>query len=186
MTRLKKQAKCHPERPNYNRGRCAECEGMWNDPEVPCPHLHRKRDAAGRCSSCMSHYYKLRRSRGEGDRFGTVRSSRTLRHIEDPILRNKLVARKNRLGKYSLSLEDYDQMFEKQGDVCAICKQASPRDLNVDHDHDCCPGTSSCGKCVRALLCHGCNIRLGHLESPLALRSVSYLNSFGKELPWIT
>jgi hypothetical protein len=37
--------------------------------------------------------------------------------------------------------------------------------IYVDHDHGCCRAKNrSCGKGVRGLLCHGCNIALGHIE----------------------
>jgi hypothetical protein len=28
---------------------------------------------------------------------------------------------------------------------------------HIDHDHDCCPGSYTCGKCVRGVLCAPCN-----------------------------
>lgn len=34
----------------------------------------------------------------------------------------------------------------------------------IDHDHRCCTGNESCGKCVRGLLCSQCNLSLGHFE----------------------
>lgn len=37
----------------------------------------------------------------------------------------------------------------------------------VDHDHHCCPGASSCGKCVRGLLCWHCNAAAGLLGDDL-------------------
>lgn len=68
------------------------------------------------------------------------------------------------IGRYSLTLAQYRTMWDAQGGVCALC-QGEPsgraKVLSVDHDHTCCPGQSSCGKCVRALLCDRCNNGLG-------------------------
>lgn len=40
--------------------------------------------------------------------------------------------------------------------------------LTVDHDHACCPGDRSCGRCVRGLICQRCNAALGMLHDDLA------------------
>lgn len=68
---------------------------------------------------------------------------------------------------YGLSVDDYEDMLKVQQGECWICHrtagQAGVRQLNVDHDHRCCPGEKSCGKCVRALLCGPCNKALGLL-----------------------
>ena len=67
--------------------------------------------------------------------------------------------------RYKLSVEDYNRMFEEQGGRCDICdKPPNRRRLSVDHDHACCEGRSSCGECVRGLLCSGCNALLYGLE----------------------
>lgn len=72
---------------------------------------------------------------------------------------------------YNITPEIYDAMLLSQDGTCAIpsCER-SPKDqrgqrLAVDHDHSCCPGKKSCGKCIRGLLCSICNRRLGHLEN---------------------
>jgi hypothetical protein len=45
--------------------------------------------------------------------------------------------------------------------------------LVVDHDHECCPGPRSCGKCVRGLICNECNLALGLGQDPQTLRSLA-------------
>lgn len=76
-------------------------------------------------------------------------------------------------GMYGITLAQYNTLLEQQGGVCAICKATNPsgRDLCVDHDHRCCPGARSCGKCVRSLLCSRCNIGIGQfLDDPMVMR----------------
>lgn len=80
--------------------------------------------------------------------------------------------------KYSITLEQYEKMLADQGGVCALCGGPETRTasgvnvpagtvqrLGVDHDHACCPGVKSCGKCVRGLLCSGCNWITGLIEA---------------------
>lgn len=70
--------------------------------------------------------------------------------------------------RYRITLQDYAEMLERQGGVCAICsKPPAAQRLDVDHDHSCCPSGGSCGQCIRGLLCRSCNTRLYALENPM-------------------
>ena len=72
---------------------------------------------------------------------------------------------------YGISLEKYQEIFEAQNGVCAIChRQPNPnKSLAVDHDHE--TGV------VRGLLCDNCNLMLGlSKDSPLILEAaIRYL-----------
>lgn len=77
---------------------------------------------------------------------------------------------------YGITLDEYETMLAAQGGGCAICGgiNASGRNLYVDHDHACCSGGASCGKCVRALLCDPCNRSIGLMrDDPARLRAAA-------------
>ncbi len=60
---------------------------------------------------------------------------------------------------YGISLEDYNDLFQKQSGRCAICKSHQSklkRALVVDHNHD-------TGE-IRGLLCDKCNLTLGQFN----------------------
>lgn len=64
---------------------------------------------------------------------------------------------------YNLTMEGYESLLASQGGHCKFCERS--KDLCVDHDHRCCAGPKSCGKCVRFILCHPHNKFIGWLES---------------------
>lgn len=75
--------------------------------------------------------------------------------------------------RYGITLEQYDKMFEEQNGNCAICGLPElMRRLSVDHNH-------KTGE-VRALLCHQCNLMIGHAhENPTVLKEAAeYLETF--------
>lgn len=85
--------------------------------------------------------------------------------------------------KYGINLEQYAAMLDKQGGTCAICPKTPEENgmsLAVDHDHSCCSGNRSCGKCVRGLLCDNCNRGIGFLQDKVdvVLNAATYLMSF--------
>lgn len=91
---------------------------------------------------------------------------------------------KRRDSTYSLTPGKFNEMLTSQDNRCAICltEFGDGRMLGarVDHDHSCCPGSKSCGKCVRALLCASCNSGIGMFkDSPAMLeRAIEYLHKF--------
>jgi hypothetical protein len=93
--------------------------------------------------------------------------------------RAKRVAQPNadRLRDHGLTDAEYDALLASQGGLCAICRGGfgSPGD-RIDHDHD-------TGR-VRGLLCHNCNVALGHFrDDPLILaRAAAYVRASREDL----
>lgn len=84
------------------------------------------------------------------------------------------------LSSKGLTVQEYEDMTVLQGGGCAICGAApSEKNLHIDHNHNCCDGRSSCGKCIRGLLCGPCNQGLGQFrDDPARLRAAAnYLES---------
>lgn len=92
-----------------------------------------------------------------------------------------------RAARYGLSPEAYAELIEASGEACPICEELfSVSDFNsnrvIDHDHACCPGKSTCGECVRGLLCRQCNMALGKFEQSgdavaMLERAITYLGT---------
>lgn len=86
---------------------------------------------------------------------------------------------------YGIDAATYRRLLEEQEHACRICRKpetathqsGTPRRLAVDHDHRCCPGKTSCGKCVRGLLCARCNSAIGLFDDDPAilLAAIEYL-----------
>ena len=87
---------------------------------------------------------------------------------------------------YGITLADFERLLRRQKHRCAICPRKAShfvvagrvrRSLNIDHNHACCPGKKSCGKCIRGLLCVRCNRVVGAMEDDASLlrRAAEYL-----------
>lgn len=76
---------------------------------------------------------------------------------------------KNRKHLYGLTQDQYLQRLETQHWQCDICHDAFDKNSSpyIDHDHECCRGIRSCGKCLRSFLCRTCNTQVGGVESAL-------------------
>ena len=98
----------------------------------------------------------------------------------------KLAARRDRLKsackRHGITIEKYEEILARQNGRCAICAEPpappsvdsdaahSPASfLHIDHDHK----TGA----VRGLLCHHCNVGIGHLRDDVALlnEAIRYL-----------
>ena len=74
--------------------------------------------------------------------------------------------------QYNITIDEYDNLYRQQKGSCKICSKNFPR-LYVDHDHN-------SGK-VRGLLCHNCNLVLGHAfdNTDTLSNAIEYLRDHG-------
>lgn len=97
------------------------------------------------------------------------------------------------LYKHHASLEFALQFAETLS--CAICSADVTRHepdakkrfrpiSAIDHDHKCCPGSVSCGECLRGVLCRRCNVAIGYLkDSPeYSAAAAAYLAGWQQSL----
>ena len=79
--------------------------------------------------------------------------------------------------EYGITLDQYNEMFNKQEGKCAICQKHQneiTKTLCVDHNHK----TNE----VRQLLCHTCNVTLSYFENYDNKPFLDYLNKHRKDL----
>jgi hypothetical protein len=127
-------------------GRCRECRRI--------AHLSWKRKHPEMMRKYLSEYNKKYRDR--------LNKNAVRRRKENPEKGKKYY----RLWTYGLTEEQYEAILKAQHGIC-ICGvdfDTNQHKPCVDHDHKCCPGNRSCGKCVRGILGRSCNIALGLLK----------------------
>ena len=77
-----------------------------------------------------------------------------------------------RFRRFNITKEQFEKMMEDQEWKCKICKSDLQERFAIDHNHSCCEGRYSCGKCVRGILCTNCNLGLGNFKD-----NIDYLKS---------
>lgn len=123
------------------------------------------------CKSCQKEKNRLRDRSNDA----AVKAAWAARNPEKMAYYTKAMG----LRKHGMTVEQFDELYLRQGGVCAVCGNADSRRLCVDHDHSCCPSRFSCGKCIRGLLCQNCNVALGMVgdDRERLMKLVEYLDS---------
>ena len=85
------------------------------------------------------------------------------KYMKDPVYRerHRLNRHKRNITNYNITLEDYALILKEQNGCCKGCLKHHSEfktRLSVDHDHKCCSGGVSCGKCIRGIFCFKCNL----------------------------
>jgi Recombination endonuclease VII len=91
--------------------------------------------------------------------------------------RQIIVKRNNYKKRYGLSIEQKQELIDKQDNKCAICNN------NLKDTHDVCVDHCHTTNIVRGILCRKCNLGIGHLnDSTQILKSaIMYLNKYVKK-----
>lgn len=134
------------------------------------------------CTHCggakpASDFYVRQLAHGEGltGECKSCRCARSRQHYADNTEQHAAtVARRYRthfrFARYGLTAESFAAMLAQQHDKCALCGTPEPGgkgEWHVDHEGgtDQSKGWYQCvASQVRGLLCHRCNVSLGHLE----------------------
>ncbi|MGA5169714.1 MULTISPECIES: endonuclease domain-containing protein [Streptomyces] len=96
-----------------------------------------------------------------------------------------------RMWRYGLTIARYNAILRSQDFACALCGDNEEEDdfgiphakmshWHIDHDHACCGPGSSCGKCVRGLLCRKCNMEYlpAYERLPMHMRDSPLFNTY--------
>lgn len=167
------------------RGYCSECKRVNNrtykrgekPPKQFCKHGHDtfvygREKSNGQCTKCKRNYQK---------EYYKNNIEKMINASHKTYKRNKKSLRvRMLLIKYNITIEDYDKMFKKQRGKCLGClkdQSQFKKAFAVDHDHSCCSGKTSCGKCIRGLLCQLCNLVIGNANNDVKTlkRLIRYL-----------
>jgi hypothetical protein len=122
----------------------------------------------GHCKACALYYHRNWRNNNRE----RCRNSNRKSHLKND---------------FKMSVEDFERKLQEQDNKCAICGRDFDSSLkgmpHVDHDHACCSGVRSCGKCVRNIVCHKCNIVIAYADDDpeILQHAIEYLKKWTKQ-----
>ena len=125
---------------------CVRC-GEQKSLEYFCKAKNYKDGRRGTCKKCHTEYQKKYYKDNEDKR--QAKNKMNTKYVPS-------------WKRHHLTKEQYEELFNKFNGKCHICRIENG--YAIDHDHSCCDKNRSCGKCVRGILCRGCNTALGNLK----------------------
>lgn len=140
---------------------CSACKHWWPYERF----YYERRSKDGRASRCMTCNYK-QVTKWKKSHPTAVRKVNQ-RHQKDYAERRREL---KRFRLYGVTPEDFSALKSRQKNKCGICCALLTACAHVDHDHS--------SKKVRGLLCHRCNLGLGHFKDSVGLlsKAINYLN----------
>jgi len=146
---------------------CPKCKNILSEDKF---NKSNRRD--GLQTYCRSCHNSIQREKYNNDPMAKVK--RQLRAGRRKSLKPEAQRRSELKRLYGITLEQYVEMFVKQNEVCAVCKNSciTKKSLSVDHDHE-------TGK-VRGLLCNRCNRALGMFmdDENILLSAAAYVKKY--------
>lgn len=129
--------------------------------------VHRCRECAR--AQCRAWYLRnidseRERARNRGRIYGTKqREANKLWAAANPERARYHSRRKLLRNKYNMTIEEHEALFASQGFACGACGTPTPnskKGWSTDHCHE--------TETVRGILCHHCNVGLGHAKDNIA------------------
>lgn len=97
-----------------------------------------------------------------------------------------IYGRRGTLSRHHINEVQYDNLLKQQNGICLLCgmPETATNKFAVDHDHTCCSGKKSCGKCIRGIIHARCNSGIGQLNDDpvLIMKAYIYLTTQEKKI----
>ena|ERR1022692_284954 len=136
-----------------------------------------------KCKLCVIEYQRTPEVKIKRQNYDQAPEVKERNRKREDTPERKMQSKESQIKRHEITEEFYNSIIKLQNGVCAICllipklnKSGQPG-FYIYHDHECCPGHYSCGKCVRGLLCHSCNTGIGFLKDSVQMlkSAISYL-----------